>query len=162
MASRDQRTAKDGARLRLYLCDDTESFRALMREVLPDPAIEVVGESADGVSVVQGVLDTEADVVLLDLAMPRIDGMSAIEALCLAAPDCAIVVFSGFASEAMAERCRALGAHAYVEKGTPVAEVRAVLFDAVRSARATSGPPGTPPATTTARESSPGRPSRAR
>ena len=131
MASDDQNMAKDGA-LRLYLCDDTEPFRALMRMALPDGAgLEVVGESGDGCSVVDGVVETDADAVLLDLAMPLCDGMTAITVLRRRAPGCAIVVFSGFESGAMAERCRELGADAYVEKGADLDEVRTVLRRAV-------------------------------
>lgn len=122
----------DGA-LRLFLCDDTEPFRALMRSVLPDGAgLEVVGEAGDGCSCVAGVIDTRADAILLDLSMPNCDGMEAIPRLRERAPGCAIVVFSGFEARKMERRCRELGAHGYVEKGTDVGEVRAAVRRAVR------------------------------
>ena len=124
--------AKDGA-LRLFLCDDTEPFRALMRAALPDGAgLEVVGEAGDGWACVDGVVHSGADAILLDLAMPDCDGMSAITALRERAPHCAIVMFSGFEAAMMEPRCRELGAHDYLEKGTDIGEVRAVVRRAVR------------------------------
>src|SRR5690242_18503616 len=68
--------------IRVLLCDDAEGFRALMREQLAeDPAIEVVGEAADGVEGVEAAAELQPDVVLLDMSMPRMGGLQAIPKL---------------------------------------------------------------------------------
>ena len=61
--------------VRVFLVDDVGAFRALMRFTLEeDPRIQVVGEAADGCEGVHGVEELKPDVVLLDLAMPVLDG----------------------------------------------------------------------------------------
>ena len=104
--------------VRVFLCDDVPEFRALLRLVLEgDGELIVVGEAGDGDACVTGVCESDADVVLLDLSMPGLDGLQAIPMLRSAAPNCAIVVLSGFDADRLAPQVLDLGACAYVEKG---------------------------------------------
>jgi hypothetical protein len=65
--------------IRVLLCDDAAGFRALVRFALAeDPAFTVVGEAADGHAGLEAVAALRPDVVLLDLSMPRLDGIDAI------------------------------------------------------------------------------------
>jgi DNA-binding NarL/FixJ family response regulator len=108
-------------------------FRELMRFGLDDdPAIEVCCEAADGTECIEVVKSARPDVVLLDLSMPGRDGLEVIEALLRTAPEVKIVVLSGFAAARMEQTVLARGATKYVEKGAPLAEIRA----AVRAAAA--------------------------
>jgi DNA-binding NarL/FixJ family response regulator len=123
----------DGGQITVVLCDDAPGFRALMRYSLEeDPGFRVVGEAADGEAGVEVVADLRPDVVLLDLSMPRLQGIDAIEAMRERSPSSRIVAFSGHAADDMAEVALERGAHAYVEKG---ADLGAIL-DAVRGAAA--------------------------
>src|ERR687885_819105 len=71
----------------VYLCDDVADIRLLMRFALEeDPELRVVGEAGDGVAGVQGVAETQPDVVLLDLSMPQLDGLEVIARLRSVAP----------------------------------------------------------------------------
>jgi len=115
-------------RLRVFLCDDVPEFRALMRAVLEEACdCEVVGEAGDGRAAIEGVAETQPDVVLLDLDMPGADGLSAIPAMRAAVPDARIVVLSSFAAERMERRVLDAGADAYLEKRTPLPEVCAFV-----------------------------------
>jgi DNA-binding NarL/FixJ family response regulator len=117
--------------IRVLLCDDVEAFRALMRAQLgEDPAIEVVGEAADGEEGVAQVADLQPDVVLLDLAMPRCDGIEAIPRMRRFAPRTRVVALSGFAAARKAGRVLDEGASAYLEKGVDVAEIRSAIHAA--------------------------------
>ena len=78
--------------------------------------VDVVGEAADGEGLADAVRDAGADVVLLDLSMPRVDGLEALADLRAAAPELGIVVLSGFEEERMAAKALALGADRYLEK----------------------------------------------
>jgi DNA-binding NarL/FixJ family response regulator len=119
------------APIRVLVCDDVESFRALMRFTLPeDPAIEVVGEAGDGVAAIESAAELQPDVVLLDLTMPRLDGIDAIPALLERAPNTRVVALSGWDADRMADAALAHGAVAYVEKSEDVQAIR----DAVRAA----------------------------
>jgi DNA-binding NarL/FixJ family response regulator len=86
---------------------------------------------------VERLEELEPDAVLLDLAMPRLDGLEAIGRLRIADPDVAIVVLSGFGSTRLAPAARRLGADSYIEKGRPLAEIREEVLRAIAS-RATS------------------------
>ena len=114
--------------IRIFLCDDVPELRALLRYGLEEDAeLTVVGEAADAREAIAGVTELRPDVVLLDLSMPGMDGLEAIPHLRSASPETAIVVFSGFAAERMAEQALDLGAERYVEKGAPLESVRATV-----------------------------------
>jgi DNA-binding NarL/FixJ family response regulator len=120
-----------GAPIRVFLCDDSAAFRSLLRlSLAEDPGIEVVGEAGDGESGVRGAVAADADVVLLDLAMPRLDGMGALEELGRRLPSAAVVVLSGFTADRMSRAISGLGAAGYLEKGAEVEEI----ISAVRAA----------------------------
>ena len=116
-------------RIRVLLCDDVAMLRELLRyELEEDDDLVVVGEADNGLDGVRLVKELGPNVVVLDLAMPGIDGLEAIT-LMLEVPDPpAILVHSGFDAETMRDRVLALGAVRYLEKGGNLREVR----DAVR------------------------------
>src|SRR4051794_5145920 len=92
------------AMIRVLLCDDVKAFRSLVRYALEDEeGIEVVGEAADGDEGIRQATELQPDVVLLDLSMPRCDGLEAIPEIARNAPDARIVALSGFAAQRMAE-----------------------------------------------------------
>lgn len=117
--------------IRVFLCDDVDAFRALMRFVLEeDPLIRICGEAADGRSGVDGVDATHPDVVLLDMAMPGMDGLEAIPLMRACAPETRILALSGFTADRMAAPVLEVGAHAYIEKGEDVAVIRRAIHAA--------------------------------
>jgi DNA-binding NarL/FixJ family response regulator len=117
--------------IRLAICDDVREFRELIRFGLgDDPGIEIVGEASDGLEAVAVVSDLRPDVVLLDLSMPKLDGLEVIEALRDRAPDSRIVVLSGFAASRMEGVVIEHGATSYLEKGTSLADIRAAVHEA--------------------------------
>jgi DNA-binding NarL/FixJ family response regulator len=115
---------------RVVLIDDAVRLRDLLREALGRHGLEVVGEAGDGRSGVCLVEDLSPDVVLLDLAMPGMDGLESISQIRRRSPKTRIVVLSGFEAAHVSRRALALGAHAYLEKGISpralVATIRAV------------------------------------
>jgi YesN/AraC family two-component response regulator len=120
-----------GRTITVCLCDDVREFRELMREALDDdPGIAVVGEAADGVQAIDVVSDTKPDVVLLDLSMPGKDGLEVIDAVRDRSPDSRIVVLSGFAAVRMERVVLERGGFRYLEKGTPLSDIRAAIHEA--------------------------------
>jgi DNA-binding NarL/FixJ family response regulator len=105
-------------RITVVLCDDVPALRALLRAVLEEqPGIEVVGEAGDGGEVVADVARLQPDVVLLDLAMPHMDGLQATPLILEASPGTRVVGLSGFARGQVAQQLLEAGAVAYLEKG---------------------------------------------
>jgi DNA-binding NarL/FixJ family response regulator len=115
----------------VYLVDDIPELRELIRYGMEeDPGFEVVGEAGDGKSAIEGIAKTRPAAVLLDLSMPDMDGLQAIPQIREGDPDVAIIVLSGFSADRMSGHVLERGADGYVEKGTPIQELR----DATRMA----------------------------
>ena len=105
---------------RVVVADDSPSLRTLLTTLLSlEPGFEVAGVAADGAEAVEIVLRVRPDLLLLDLAMPRVDGLQVIEQLKDQLPELRIVVFSGYTSSELEQAARDRGAAAYVRKGRP-------------------------------------------
>lgn len=125
-SQRTPMTAPDA--ITVLLCDDVVAFRTLMRHVLNgEQDIEVVGEAGDGREGAARAAALCPDVVLLDLSMPRCDGLEAIPLIRAVSPHSAIVALSGFTAARLATPALAGGAQAYLEKGVPLAEIVATI-----------------------------------
>ena len=108
--------------LRVVLVDDTADVRLLVRLALE--RIEdfvVVGEA--GLGVIELVRAEQPDLILLDLAMPRMDGLEALPTLRALPPSATILVLSGFDSQSLAPMARAAGADGYLRKGASPQEI---------------------------------------
>ena len=118
------------ARARDVIADDTPDVRALLRYTLDlDGRFEVVAQAADGIEAVEAVVNERPDAVVLDLAMPVLDGLEAITRILAASPTTRIVVLSGFDARQMADEAMRRGAHAYLEKGSTFTELTTLLAD---------------------------------
>ena len=118
--------------LRAVVIDDTPDIRNLLTLVLEAlGGFVVVETAADGRAGIAAVTTHSPDVVLLDLAMPVMDGLEALPVIRSVCPDAAIVVLSGFDAGAMTETALRGGADAYIQKGARpeaiVAKVNEVL-----------------------------------
>ena len=86
--------------VRVLLAEDHAVVREGTRQILDaDPAIEVIGEAADGAEVVAMAARLRPDVVLLDLHMPVINGIEATRRMIADAPDARILVLSAYDEE---------------------------------------------------------------
>lgn len=131
-----QPLSTDTAPISLFLVDDVPELRELIRYGMEeDPAFEVVGEAADGRTAIEQISETRPAAVLLDLSMPDMDGFAAIPELRSRHPEMAIIVLSGFPAIRMGDRARERGADGYVEKGTAMSDLRAVIREAVHARR---------------------------
>ncbi len=102
----------------VVLADDTPEIRTLLRLTLEDHGlIEVVGEASDGREAVAIVTELQPNALVLDLAMPVMDGFQAIPHVRRNAPATKIIVLSAFEKSLMSERALSLGADMYFEKG---------------------------------------------
>jgi DNA-binding NarL/FixJ family response regulator len=113
---------------RVLIVDDAANLRELLTVLLEvEDDFEVVGAAADGQQALDRARDLEPDVILLDLAMPVMDGLQALPGLRSLAPGARIIIFSGFEHEALARSALTAGADAYIEKGTSVLQLVAQL-----------------------------------
>jgi CheY-like chemotaxis protein len=95
---------------RVLIADDDESTRFLIRTLLSFvEQVEVVGEAADGAQALDLVIEHEPDLVLLDVQMPRIDGLAAAELIRVLRPQTHIVLHSGEADDLTQQRAAKIG-----------------------------------------------------
>ena len=107
-----------GQPIRILLVDDSLLFRKLIGTLLArDPGFAIVAEASDGIEAIEMVEKHQPDVVLLDVAMPRMDGLQALPEIKKAHPSTKVVMLSAFGEGEMLEKASELGAEAYLEKG---------------------------------------------
>lgn len=103
---------------RVVVVDDTPDLRTLLRIALESTGdFEVVAEAGDGLEGVEAVGRSRPHLVLLDLAMPVMDGLEALPMIRRLLPASHVVVLSGFEEQAMAEHALEAGADGYLQKG---------------------------------------------
>ncbi|MFI1937564.1 response regulator [Streptomyces purpureus] len=122
-----------GPRIRVVIADDEPLIRAGIRMILTsDPQIEVVAEAANGREAVEQARAHAADVVLLDIQMPVLDGLSALPELRRAVPDTRVIVLTTFGERENVLRALEHGGAGFLLKDTAPAE----LIGAVRATAA--------------------------
>ena len=116
--------------LRTVLVDDVEDMRALLRVLLEqDGRFVIVGEAANGEQAIALAGELQPDVVVLDLAMPVMDGITALPRLHAAAPGARTVVLSGLPSDDMQPAAVDAGAVGYLEKGRDIPSLAADIYE---------------------------------
>ncbi|HET7520793.1 MAG TPA: response regulator transcription factor [Candidatus Limnocylindria bacterium] len=119
--------------IRIILVDDHEVVRRGLRGFLElQPDIEVVGEAADGVQAVELAARLTPDVILMDLLMPNMDGLTAIATIKQASPMIEIIAVTSFIEEEKVTSALEAGASGYLLKDADAEEVA----DAIRAAHA--------------------------
>jgi DNA-binding NarL/FixJ family response regulator len=113
-----------GACLRIAIADDNEAVRVLLRTLVQGQSdFEFVGEAADGVEAVSLTERERPDLLVLDIAMPGLDGFQVIERLRSSCPEVRIVVYSGTGAASLNDAVLELGAADCVKKGVPNEEL---------------------------------------
>lgn len=117
--------------IRVLITDDHFIVREGLRLILETADnIEVIGEAADGAAAIQFVAEHKPDVVLMDMRMPGMDGLTAIEHLQRDHPDVAVVILTTFNEDELMLRGLQAGARGFLLKDT----VRATLLDTIQAA----------------------------
>jgi len=120
--------------IRTLVADDVPELRAIFRLLLSsDDRFEVVGEAADGVEAVEMAGRLRPDLVLLDVAMPKLDGLQAIPKIHEVASGVRILVLSGFETKRIAEQAVALCATAFLEKGAATDKIVSLAHEVALS-----------------------------
>lgn len=117
--------------LRILIADDNESFRSSLRAFLESvPGWIICGEAEDGQVAVAQASALRPDVVLLDVAMPHMNGIEAAKLIHKQVPDAELLVISQHRFRGMAEAALKAGARGYIDK----AQLSQDLIPAVEAA----------------------------
>jgi len=120
----------------VVICDDQDAFRRLVAIVLSlEPRIEVVGEASNGRDVIVLAANLQPNVLLLDIAMPDMDGLEALPRVREASPATQVVMLTGLTTASVRERAIAGGASAFIEKGIDINELGDRIVDICRAAQ---------------------------
>jgi CheY-like chemotaxis protein len=121
---RQEQAVPEQRKHRVLVVDDAEELRMLLRmRMEARSGLTVVGEAGDGVAAVELASELQPDLVMLDVAMPRMDGLEALPLIRAAVPGVRVVVLSGFNQTTLAEKAREAGADQYVVKGGSMREL---------------------------------------
>jgi len=117
--------------IRLLIADDHLIVRQGLRLILEtEPGFELIGEASDGAEAVQLATKLQPDVVLMDLRMPNVDGITAIKQLRTKQPQIEIVILTTFNEDELMREGLQAGARGYLLKDTD----RSTLFNTIRAA----------------------------
>ncbi|MBX6340839.1 MAG: response regulator transcription factor [Thermomicrobiaceae bacterium] len=110
--------------VRVVVADDHDLFREGLRQLLETvPTVEIVGEAADGQEAIKLVSELRPDVVLMDINMPRLDGIRATEYIVKHFPSTNIIVLTMFQDDEYAIHAIRAGAKSYLLKNSRSDEV---------------------------------------
>jgi len=114
--------------IRILLADDHALLRAGVRSLLEAmPGLEVVAEAVDGESALQLVSTTWPDVALLDIAMPKINGLELAARITRAFPQTRVIILSMHLEEEYVRKAISAGASGYLLKDTGVSELEQAI-----------------------------------
>ncbi len=131
-----QRRPPKTIRIRLLLADDHRVLREGLRSILESrPDLQVVGEAADGEEAVELTLSLRPDVVVMDLSMPRLDGVEATRRIKEKLPEVRVIGLSMYEPTLVAQRLREAGAEAVFSKAGRIED----LLEAIRGERGRQG-----------------------
>ncbi len=117
-------------RIRVLVVDDEHLFVEMVEAMLAaDPQIDVVAHAYNGHEAVEHALALDPDVTLMDIAMPRLDGIQAIAQIRASDPEACVLVLTGANNPADIDEARKAGAAGYLTKDRIATELLPAIHD---------------------------------
>src|SRR5262245_6523388 len=115
--------------VRILLVEDQTLMRQGLKTILDlEPGLQVVGEAPDGNAGVDVALRLRPDIILMDVQLPRMNGVEATASICAAWPEAKVIILTTFDRDDYVFQGVRAGARAYLLKDTPAPE----LVDTIR------------------------------
>ncbi len=117
--------------VKVLLVDDEVHIRKFVSLILKQICRPVITEAVNGEDAIRAYQADKPDIVLLDVSMPRMDGMETLRQLKEIDPDCVVVMLTSLANRESVERALELGAASYIRKDTPKDEIARALAELI-------------------------------
>ena len=128
-ASPQRRLAEQAPKYRILLVDDDRQTRQLLQDILEKYGdITIVGQAGDGKEAVSMAIERKPDVILMDVALPYLDGIEATHCIKKACPETVIICLTGDFSPPKYSAMRTAGAAAFVCKNQVLAIHETILY----------------------------------
>ena len=102
---------------RILIVDSNMDFSSLLADrIAAEKNLEMVGIAADGAEALSLIKELKPDILLLELVLPRVDGLEIMRRLPELSPGCRVIVVSGFVTSKVVSDCSALGADYFIPK----------------------------------------------
>ena len=113
---------------KLLLCDDHRIFREGLKTLLEKmPGLEVVAEAADGPAAVAAALELSPDIIIMDISLPKLNGIEALRKILAARPDARVIVLSMHSDRRFVKEALKAGASGYLLKDSAFDELCAAV-----------------------------------
>ncbi len=111
-------------KLRVLIADSNEDFRTILTEIISDEGdMTVISTAADGKEAVDLIIEQKPDVCLIDLVLPKLDGLGVLQQLAVEGVNPAIILTSAFVTDSIMKKCSELGAAFFISKPCDAASI---------------------------------------
>lgn len=114
-------------KIRVLIVDDERHIRSLIRLIVSNLGAEVVGEAGDGEQAVEMYRQLAPDITLLDINMPKLDGISALKRIVALNPKALVIMMTSLNAIEVVKDCIDNGARNYILKNVPADELSSMI-----------------------------------
>jgi two-component system chemotaxis response regulator CheY len=115
------------------IADDSDAVRMVLKDILTIGEHELVAEVSNGIETVQEFTKTNPDLLLLDIAMPKKDGLAALKEIIAQYPNAKIIMITASDNQNTMKECISAGALAYILKPFNFQDVLKTITEALSS-----------------------------
>ncbi len=117
---------------RIMIADDSDAIRLVLEDILSIGNHEIAAQAINGEDAVEKFFQTNPDVVLLDLAMPKKDGLQVVKEIIAKKPGAKIILITASDNQAVIKQCIDAGAVAYISKPFDFDHVLKLISDIIK------------------------------
>jgi len=113
----------------VLIADDSDAIRLVLKDIMDVGKYSVVGEAVNGQESIEMYSKLKPDILLLDLAMPKKDGLTVVEEIISVHPDAKIILITASDNQKIIKKCLEAGAKAYISKPFDFDNILKVISD---------------------------------
>jgi len=116
----------------ILIADDSDAIRLVLRDIVEIGKHTVVGEAIDGADTIEKYPQLKPDLLLLDLAMPKKDGLTVIQDVMKMDPNAKIILITAADNIKIIDKCLASGAKSYIAKPFEFQQVLKIIDETLK------------------------------